>query len=318
MLRRDALRVLGTSLIAGAFSRTGTAVAQATQSVEVVVPAPAGSRTGFLGRLLATNLQTVIGQTVTTRNFDAAADAYGYLSQSRNDGSVIGLMAADITSLHHRKYADVGSMTPIALLAHDPAGVHVRADDTHKNAAMVLETVRRRPGQLKMSGAGRGAIWHLSGVRWLSANSLGPEAMPWTAADNSRSAGELLASGGADVVVCSMYEIRSLGVARSLKTIGVMADKRFGRYPDVPSFAELKMPLRAGIWRGLAGPKNMSGPAIFQLTTALRKVYALPAFQSDAASKGFMTAMLEQPSFATFVTDETAANGEAMRRAGVI
>ena len=181
-----------------------------------------------------------------------------------------------------------------------------------------MASVRGRPGQLKMSGAGRGAIWHLSGVRWLAANSLSPDSLPWLAAESPRAAADLLVNGNADVIVCSMYEIRSLAAARGMKTIAVMADKRFSRYPDVPTLAEQKQPLQAGIWRGLAGPKGMAGPAIERVTAELRRAYATPSFLSGMTHRGFMPALMDQPAFATFVTAETVANGEAMRAAGVV
>lgn len=294
----------------------GLARAQAAE-IQLVVPAPGGSRTGYIGRILAQELGTALGRPVTTLNIDTAIDAYYYLSQAKADGSVIGLVAADIAILPHRSssYANMSSLSPLALVATDPAGIHVRTEAPYATAEAVAAAVKAQPGSLKIAGAG--AIWHLSTVRWLTANGMQPANMPWTNAESIGAAAGQLAAGQSDVLVCSIPEMRATPAGAKIKTVGQMSDRRNQRYPAIPIVGEKGPKVDAGIWRGLAAPKALPAPAATALIQGIKKAYAAPGFQQAMARRGILPALVEGSGFGTFADNETQAIGAAMKAAGL-
>lgn len=316
MLRRKFLAGLGAATL----GMPGLAKAQSSNSVQLIVPAPGGSRTGYVGRILAAELGTALGRPVTPVNIDTAADAYFYLSQGSVDGSVIGLVAADIATFPHRSsmYATMEKLTPLALLATDPAGIHVQAEAPYTDARALAAAVKSQSGQLKIAGAG--AIWHLSTVRWLAANGMKPSDLPWSNAEGGiGAAAAQLAAGQTNVLVCSVPEMRATSAGKKLKTLALMSDRRNGRYPGIPTVGEKGgTPLHAGIWRGLAAPKGINSAATGTITDAVRKAHASPAFQAAITRKGFLPVFADSAGFQSFASAETQAIGEAMRAAGLV
>ncbi len=316
MLRRKFLAGLGAAPLA----IPHVVKAQAPNEVQLVVPAPGGSRTGYVGRILAAELGTALGRPVAPMNIDTATDAYFYLSQGKADGSVIGLVAADIATFPHRSsiYANMSHLAPLALLATDPAGIHVQSDAPYGDARALAAAIKSQAGQLKIAGAG--AIWHLSTVRWLAANGLKPSDLPWTNADGGiGAAAAQLAAGQTSVLVCSVPEMRATPAGKKLKTLALMSDRRNGRYPGIPTVGDKGgTALNAGIWRGLAAPKGISSAAAGAIVEAVRKAHASPGFQTAMARKGFLPVWADSAGFHSFTNAETQAIGEAMRAAGLV
>ena len=54
------------------------------------------------------------------------------------------------------------------------------------------------------------------------------------------------------------------------RSVGITADKRAARWPDVPTVSELGLaPLVASNWFGISGPSGMPTPVADRLNTAL-------------------------------------------------
>jgi tripartite-type tricarboxylate transporter receptor subunit TctC len=74
-----------------------------------------------------------------------------------------------------------------------------------------------------------------------------------------------------------------------LRALAVAAPQRVPQLPDVPTFAELKLPdLNLTSWTGLAAPANTPAPIIERLYQATRKVLQDPATRATWVDKGMM------------------------------
>lgn len=291
--------------------------AAAAPSLTLIVPAPAASRTGRVGQLLAAALSEAMGAAVQVSNYDAAAEAYDRLAGAPTDGRTLGLVAADLTMLHWRGQSSIkpAGLAPLALLATDPAGIHVRATDPARSAGDLAVDLRNRPGSRQISGAGRGAIWHLAALRWQQAANLG--ALPWSPAGSPRDAIADLASGGCDVVVCSIPEVRATPETRLVKTIGVMMPHRHQRYPEVAAIGEARLRLDVGFWRGVAGPAGLAASSRSQAIAMLRRAHENATFRRDNRRRGFHLRWAQERQFAEFMDRENSAMGATLRSAGL-
>jgi tripartite-type tricarboxylate transporter receptor subunit TctC len=288
------------------------------RSTTLIVPAPGGSRTGVAGRILAASLERELGRPIEVLNTDGPAQGYELLAAAPPDGSTIGLVAADLAALHWAGKTDVRpqSVTPLALFNEDPAGIHVRRDARWQNARELAASIRSAQGRMNASGAGRAAIWHVSTHRWMTASGLGPSALPWEPAAGPAAAAEILVAGGPDVVVCSVPEIRTTRFAKDIKTLAVMARGRSRRYPEIAALAEAGVPVRAGLWRGVAAPKGTPPQVAGRVTAALRRAYAGASFRREMFRRGFGLAWAETAEFAQFMDKEDRVIGSALRAIG--
>ena len=321
MDRRAFLALAGTAGLAGCAGMPGAAfLSEGTRerSVTLIVPAPAGSRTGLVGRILAASLQRELARPIDILNVEGAGAAYQILASASPTGSVFGLVAADIATLHAAGPTPLGpqSVTALALLNEDPAGIHVRGSASWRSAEELTASIRAAPGRLQASGAGRRAIWHLSAHRWMTASGLGASALPWEPAPSPVMAAEALVAGEVDVVVCSVPEIRASPGIKAIKTLAVMARGRSQRYPGIATLAERGVRLRSGLWRGVAGPRGLPPELAAGMTAALRRVYAGEAFRRQMFRRGFGLTWAEGAQFAQFVETESRAMGPALRAIG--
>lgn len=291
---------------------------RAATEIRLLVPGDAGSRTGRIGRMIATGLAAELGTPIEIVNFDEPAYAYEMLSQATADGRTLGLVAADLATLHWRGLSTVrpGGLTPLALMATDPAGIHVRAGDVIKTYRELAADLKSRPGARRISGAGRGAIWHLAATRWQQ--KVGGGVLPWSAASNPREAISNLVAGDVDIVVCSLPEARGTSQHRAIKTLGVMSSRRCVPYPEVPALSESGVQLNAGIWRGIAAPPNLPAAVRTQLANALSKAYVNSGVAGEAHRRGFSLSWADSRAFGSFMAREDEAMGSALRVAGLV
>ena len=291
--------------------------AKGADKITLLVPGDAGSRTGRLGRMIATGLAAQAGGPVEIVNFEQPADAYLQLSRAPPDGRTLGIVTADITVLHRRGLSGVrpSGLTPLAMLATDPAGIHLRASDQVKTYRDLVADLKARPGQRRISGSGRGAIWHLAATRWQQRAGIGLH--PWVAAGSPREAIAELAAGDTDIVVCSLPEARGTSQGRAVKTVAVMNSHRSVAYPVVPALSEAGVRLDAGWWRGIAGPPGMSSAARTQLSGVVSAAYVKSALSSEAHARGFSIAWADGRAFGRFMAREDEAMGAALRAAGI-
>ncbi|MFM9942707.1 MAG: tripartite tricarboxylate transporter substrate-binding protein [Hyphomicrobiaceae bacterium] len=267
--------------------------------------------------MLAAALTAESGSPVELKAFDTPAEAYDRLAAAPPDGTTLGLVAAEVTMLHWRGQSGVkpDALAPLALIATDPAGIHVRANDTVRSVQELAADLRARPGARKISGAGRGAIWHMAAMRWHAAANLGNPA--WSAAASPRDAIADLAAGETDIVVCSIPEVRATPETRLVRTVGVMMPSRYQRYPEVPSISEAGLKLDVGFWRGVAGPAGLPAAARGQATALLKRAYQNATFQRDSQRRGFHLRWADERPFGEFMGREDAAMGTALKAAGL-
>ena len=105
--------------------------------ITLLVPSDAGSRTGRLGRMIATGLAAQSGGPVEIVNFETPADAYLQLSRAPPDGRTLGIVTADLTVLHWRGLSGVrpSGLTPLPCWRPiPPVSICVRAIRSRRTA----------------------------------------------------------------------------------------------------------------------------------------------------------------------------------------
>ena len=136
--------------------------------------------------------------------------------------------------------------------------------------AGALDAIRANPGKHKGSGTGQGGIWHLALAGMLNKAGIKPDAAPWVPSAGAAPGLQELASGGVDIVTCSVVEAAALIAAGKVRSLAVMDDSRVGAFKDVPTLKESAgVDWKLSAWRGVAGPKGLPKEVSDKLTVAL-------------------------------------------------
>jgi tripartite-type tricarboxylate transporter receptor subunit TctC len=314
------------NLIAGSAALLATPTfaqnAYPNRPITLVVPWGAGGGTDATARIVASLLEKDLGQPVNVVNRTGGSGVVGHsaIATSAPDGYTIGMITVEITMMHWQGLTELNpsSYTPLALMNEDPPGVQVAANAPYKTAKELADYIKANPGKLKASGTGQGGIWHLALVGWLGAMGLPASAVPWIPSNGAAPAMQDLASGGVDIVTCSVPEAKAMIDAGKAKSIAIMAPARNALFPDVPTLNEqLGINYSVGAWRGIAAPKGLPKDIADKLVVAIKKAYEAKEYKDFMASRGFGVKYETPEGFTKFMDEGNKSMGVAMKAAGL-
>ncbi len=259
--------------------------------ISLICPWGIGGGTDAVARVLASHLERQIGQPVAVINRTGGGGAVGHTAGAGAppDGYTITMMTVEVTTMHQRGLARIrpDDFAPILLANYDSAALFVRSESPWKTFADLLKDARSRPGVLKASGTAIGGIWHLACLQAIRDSGLPEGAIRWVPSNGAGPALRELEAAGVDMVFCSLPEAKTLMEAGRLVCLGVMSEKRFERFPEVPTFAEQGVNSSRAGWRGVAAPRGTPPEVLRTLGEAFARVAANPEFRKFMETSGY-------------------------------
>lgn len=290
--------------------------------ITMIVPWGAGGGTDQTARIIASLLEKELGQPINVVNRTGGNGLVGHqaLVSAAPDGYTIGVVTTELAMLRHQGVTEIDwrSLTPLALMNNDPAGIQVRADAPYKSVADLLAAAKANPGKLKASGTGSGGIWHLALAGLLTDQKLAPNAIVWVPSNGAAPALQELVAGGIEVVPSSVPEARSLIDAGKVRSLAVMSDTPNSALPAIPTLkSAVGSSWSAESWRGVAAPKNLPKTMEEKLVTSLRKVYDSNEYKGFMAQRGFGVIYAQQDDFAKYMAQKDTDMGVVMKAVGL-
>ena len=252
-----------------------------TQQIRIICPFPAGGGTDLSARLLAEQMQKILGQPVVVDNRTGASGMIGTeaAARAKPDGYTL-LVASGEIALNPHLYAKMAydwdrDIQPITLLVKVANVMAVNADVPVKNVAELIAYAKQNPGKLTFSSSGVGNPQQLTGELFNKVAGVQIRHVPYKGA-----APQLAAVAGKEVSLTYV----SIGAAKPfidskrIRPIGVTSTTRVAALPDVPAIAE-HAPL-AGFelvnFFGFFGPAGLPGPILQRLNATAASCGAAP------------------------------------------
>lgn len=311
---------LGAAAIVVSFA--GPALAEwPERPISMIVVAGAGGGSDFTFRLLSREIEKA-GQPVNVINQAQGGGIVGYTtySSAAPDGYTLGQLSpfAQFKILGQADFT-AESFTPIALVNVDPAAVHVAANSTLTSLDDIVAALKADPASLKISCGGTcSASWDIPFVSLMLAEGIDVAKINLIPAQGSAAGLQELASGGLDVVLCSIPETDALTDAGMVKTVAVLSADRLERYPDVPTAKELTgKDVTGGTWRGVAGPSGMDPALVTRIEAVVKQAYEAPEYLDGMKERGFGTQFLDSEGFAAFIKAHETQTQEVMNALGI-
>ncbi len=276
--RRQVLQLVASAVL-GAFwaSSAQAQVWPAAKPIRLVVPFGAGGSSDAAGRLIANELQILLGQSVVVDNKAGAAGMIGtdLVAKAPADGYTLALVDIFHTTapIFFRKmpYDAVKDFTPVALIGKTPAYLFANPNFAAKTAAEVIAMGRKEPGKANMAMIGTGSVVvelfkARGGVQFTN--------VPYPG--SSRAVLDLM-GGQVDIMITTMASAGTQLKGGKIKVLATTAAKRHPDFPDVPTFAELGI---GGMdyeqWFGIVAPAGTPKGIVDQLNVAVNKAMATP------------------------------------------
>lgn len=257
--------------------------------VEIIVPYAAGGGVDLTARILAEHAKGHLGQPLLVVNRTGGGGAVGFTAgaQARPDGYALTMITnaalSDEFLVKGARYS-YRSFTPVAQVAFDPAVLVVRKGGAYDLPLQgFLDAARKSSGQVRIGAGGnwsaqdttRALLEREAGVRF--ARVPFPGGAPAVTA---------LLGGHIDAAVAYISEFKGHHEAGKVTPIALTGDTRSPFLPDVPTFAELGVPLPIGVWRIVAAPAGTPPEVIQKLEASVEKGMSEPAAREAFRAAG--------------------------------
>lgn len=274
------------------------------RSITVIVPYAPGGNTDVVGRIVAEQMATILGQKLIIENVAGAGGTTGSARAARAtpDGYTIlvgqmGTHAASPGLYPKLAYDPVADFEHIGQLSDTPIGIFVRRDFPVKTLREFVALVKAQPQKFTNGHGGVGATSHVSCIFLTSLIGARP---PMVAYRGSGPAfNDLLGRQFdflCDQIPHTVEHVRSGGVVM----LALAMPTRAAVLPDVPTTTEAGLPeFQASGWNAMFAPKGTPPAIVNRLSEALRaaldapnvrdrldKIGALPPAQVNRTPEG--------------------------------
>lgn len=299
--------------IAGLIGIAGTSHAQQdnypNKIIRLVVGYPAGGVTDVTARLVAAEMEKILGQRIIVDNRGGASGSVGagVVAKSPPDGYTLYFVIASHTILpatmgRHLQYDTIKDFAAVSQISSSPNMFVVSPQSKIATLQDLVDAARKAPGKISYSTPGYGTTTHVTAALFEQAAGLKLMHVPYKSSVNAT---EAVVTGEVDVGSSSI-----LGGGPNVKqgryrALAVVAEKRLASFPDVPTFAELGYPSLIGdSWMGLLAPAGTSAAIVQKLRDVLAQVMKDPIIQAKLLDMGAIAVATTPEQFEERIKEE--------------
>jgi tripartite-type tricarboxylate transporter receptor subunit TctC len=313
---------LGSAAGAAALSMTGSQAAHAAfpeRGILIIVPYAAGGGSDISARLLARDLEPILGKPVTVENRAGGGGwiGWGSLAASKPDGYTIGYINVpnifagylDKQSGGTRK-ENLESFTPLINHVTDYNMWSVKPDSKFKTVKDVIEEAKKRPGTVTLNGGGHGTDDHVAALGIGANNGTSFQMVHFRGTPDGKTQ---VLGGNIEVYACNVSEAAEDVKAGIVRPLGVMAPSRSKFIPNVPTFREQGINEVWSTSRGIAAPADLPADVRTALIAALEKTIASPGHKAKAEALALDPEVIKGDDYRKFLKDNEQATKKLMK-----
>jgi len=289
--------------------------------IKILVGAPAGAGQDVESRQFAAQLALELGQPVIIENKPGFSGmlALQALSKSPADGYTLGSSTIGNSSAHPRLYDRPlynmeKDFVPVSLLGEHPWVLYVNAALPVKNLAEFIALAKAKPGKITYASTGVGSFQHISSEWFQKLTGTKLVHIPYGASNWQT---DLLA-GTVEVAFWPLVTMTDHVKAGKLRALAISSHQRSPLLPDVPTFAESKMPeFTPRAWFGVVAPAGTPAPVLKRLTEASMKAAQSQPFRDFFSKNGATAVGSSAGEFASFLKTDQARWRTVITEAGI-
>jgi tripartite-type tricarboxylate transporter receptor subunit TctC len=290
-----------------------------TKPIRFIVGVPPGGAADFTARIVGQRLTETLGQNVVVENrggaggtiaseiaAKAAPDGYTLLWSSSTTHGVGPVLYTRLP------YDALKSFTHIGLATSLPMYVAVHALLPAKSVKDLVALAKSKP--LHFYSSGSGGMPHLVGEMFKTASSAPIVHVPYK---GSGPGVVDLASGNVQLGFDSLPSIFPHVQSGRIILLATVGKSRSGKYPELPSLAELGYPQVDGkVWYGLSGPAGIPAPVVARISADLKKILDRNDVKERFGQQGADASFLSPTEFVAFMQTEWAKWGPVVKATG--
>jgi len=286
-----------------------------SRPVQLVIPYPPGGNTDLMARALQAELSRALGVAVLGVNRGGAAGAIGNaeVARARPDGLTIGVSPNNaITTqpfLQATPYQADG-FRYICQFYDNPQVVILGRNAPFTDLKGMIAFARTGREALVYGAPGQGSTQHILFAQLLRAAGVDGLMVSYTGAGPMAAA----ALGG---TIMAFVEAASIPASTGLQALAVLGDRRMPGLPEVPTSAELGLPMNGSTYGGLLAPAGLPDAMAAVLERACEAAVASEGFRGAAERLNAGPSFLPGAAFRERFLAEAAVNRALLQELGL-
>ena len=303
--------LVGLVALAIGLGAAGAALAQdadyPSRPVRVVVPYPAGGLVDLITRVVIERMAASLGQQfiVESRAGANGTIATALVAHADPDGYTL-LMITDshgVNPLFYKNlsYDSAKDFAPIGLIGKSPLVLTVHVSVPARTVAELIALARAAPGTLSYGSIGVGSASHLAGELFKVRAGVDMLHVPYRG--GAPAVNDLIAGHLKTMFLSPVSGLPHIKAGR-LAPLAIAAADRFELMPEVPTMAEVGVPMEVGYWVGMAAPAATPPAIIAKLEKALAAAVATPETRQRLTEMGAVVTPLGAQAFGAFIRND--------------
>ncbi|SEK08793.1 Tripartite-type tricarboxylate transporter, receptor component TctC [Variovorax sp. OK605] len=319
MFQDTARRTL--ALVACAFLMTQAQAQNDNKVARLVVPFPAGGTADILPRVVADKLRDLYPGGVVVENRTGAGGNIGadVVYRSEPDGkTLLASPPAPIAINQHlyKKLAfDPARWVPVTVLATVPNVLVVNPKLPVRNVAEFIAYLKANPGKVSFASQGNGTTSHLTASLFMQLTGTTMTHVPYK---GTAPALVDLIGGQVDVFFDNISSSLQFERTGKVRILAVADEQRSKALPNVPTFAEQKLPdMNAVTWFAVVAPPGTPAATVDATQKAMANALALPDVKQKFAEQGAEPRGWDSARTGQFIQAETVKWNKVIQSAKV-
>ena len=319
---RLTLAALAALLAAGLAPNDAAAQAYPTKPLRMIVPFAPGGSPDIIGRMVAEELGTILGQSVVVENRAGAGGniAVQYVIDQPADGYTLflgtsGNMVSNKVLYKYLKFDTEVDLIPISV-AYTTCNALIVPESGPKTVAELIAQAKANPGKLTFGTPGVGTAGHLIGELFKTTTGAPLTHVPYrgqTQVINDLLGGHL--SMSFEVAATAIPVVQS----GKMRALAVTCPKRLAQLPDTPIFSEAG--INGFVLEGLAlvAAHGKTPPDIVKrLNEAMVKIMAMPKVSGKIAGMGLQARSSSPAEARAMLSGDVKRWGAVVKAAGIL
>lgn len=288
--------------------------------VRIVVPTAPGGGTDLIGRLLAQNLSSQLGQQFMVDNRGGAGTTIGTaaVAKSPADGYTLLLthssLAFNATYYNKLPYDTLKDFAPISLVAEQPFLFAVHPSLPVKTVAQLITLAKKNPGQIAYSSGGAGSGPFMGAELFKQQAQVNILHVPYKGAGPAFTD---LMGGQVQMMIATLSLGMPHAISGRVRALGVTSAKRLGATPQLPTVAESGLPgFEFSAWYGVLAPAGTPAAVMTRLHQVVGKAMTAPETR-EKFEDGLIPLSSTSDEFTAYLKQEVIKWGNVVKASGV-
>ncbi len=255
--------------------------------ITLIVPWSPGGSGDMSCRILAAQMEKVLGQPVVVMNMPGAGSMVGAkaLADAKPDGYTLGFLGISATIAQYTSVAPVlmDQYVAISGVINPELCLMVNDKKPWQGLPEFVAFAKANPGQIKNANAGAGVIDHLYSSEFAKVAGVEFTQVPYQGWGPSLAA---LAGGHVDSMFVAIGPAKPMIKAGKIRPLAIASEKRHPHYPDIPTMKEGGVDIVMPFWESIVAPVGTPAEIIDALDEAIKQAFSTPEVQKKIKDSG--------------------------------